>query len=322
MTIYLLLSIIPLCISTVLAILTSGGNILEILDWISFAGVVILFVTAIFISGYGKDFCRIFSSRKKFESLDLQKLQKTDSALEFASKILFYTAILIPVLILIYTLRNYNNDSEIYSHLGPNCAALLLSILYLSLLEMIIYTLKSKARKSVILYMAEEKKSESVEKKDNHQSIIKMLLGIVIFIAICILYGYVSGVYEWGKHSLFSTILNIPVILIMIIYVVPLIAISGNFNFFLASIKTTFSGRKINISQKNLYLNIVQTTMRLNWYAAFSSAVCGWIGMLSNLEDTSLLAPNLSVSLIPFFYATCLNLFLLLIEIKVHKASE
>jgi len=83
-----------------------------------------------------------------------------------------------------------------------------------------------------------------------------------------------------------------------------------------------FSGQKITVSQKNLYLNAVKTTVTLNWYGAFSGAACGWIGMLSNLEDASALPANLAVSLIPFFYATCLNLFLLLVEIRITKAVE
>jgi len=322
MIINLLLSFIPICISTVLATLTGGGILSEILDYISFIGVFLLFSVAIFISGYGKTFCRIFSTRKKFKALNLQELQKTDLALGFGSKILFCTAILIPILVLIYTLMNYYNTPETLQHIGPNCAVLLLSILYLSLLEMIIITLKAKVRKSVILYMADEmEKPVGIEKKTS-KSTIKMILGVILFIAVSVLYSWISGVYAWGKHSIFDTVFDIPFITIMIIYVLPLIAISENFGTLFGSIKIVFTGRKITINQKNLYLNAVKTTMNLNWYGAFSAAACGWIGMLCNLEDASSLPANLAVSLIPFLYATCLNLFLLLVEIRITKAAE
>lgn len=321
MIIIFLLSLIPICISTILATLTGGGTLFGILDYISFIGVLLLFSVAIFISGYGKTFCRIFSTKKKFQSFDLQELQKTDLALEFAGKILFYTAILIPILVLIYTLENYYNTPETLMHIGPNCAVLILSLLYLSLFEMIIITLKAKVRKTVILYMADERESEVVNEK-NAVNIIKMLLGILLFLIVCFLFGWISGIYAWGEHSLLDSILDIPFILIIAIYVLPLIALSENFTKLFGSIKLVFTGRKITVSQKNLYLNAVKTTMSLNWYAAFSGAICGWIGMLYNLEDISYLTANLAVSIIPFFYAGCLNLFLLLVEIRVTKAAE
>ncbi len=322
MIIIFLLSLIPICISTILATLTGGGTLFGILDYISFIGVLLLFSVAIFISGYGKTFCRIFSTKKKFQSLDLLELQKTDLALDFASKILFYTAILIPILVLIYTLANYYNTPETLMHIGPNCAVLILSLLYLSLFEMIIITLKAKVRKTVILYMAEENEAVSDNEKTSSRNIIKMLFGILLFLLVCFLFGWISGIYAWGEHSLFDSIFDIPFILIMAIYVLPLIALSENFTKLFGSIKLVFTGRKITVSQKNLYLNAVKTTMALNWYAAFSGAICGWIGMLNNLEDASALPANLAVSIIPFFYAGCLNLFLLLVEIRVTKAAE
>lgn len=88
------------------------------------------------------------------------------------------------------------------------------------------------------------------------------------------------------------------------------------------SIKIIFTGIKIGISEKALCLNAIKTTMALNWYVAFSAAACGWIGMLRNLEDASAVAPNLSVSLIPFLYACCFNLFLLFVEIRITKTAE
>ncbi len=324
MIINLLLTLIPICISTVLAALAGGGTLYGILDYISLTGVLLLFSVAIFISGYGKTFCRIFSTRKKFQALDLQELQKTDVALDFGSKILFYTAILIPILVLIYTLANYYNTPETLQHIGPNCAVLLLSILYLSLLEMIIIALKAKVRKAVILYMADETEktaSISVEKKSS-KSAIKVIFGVFLFLVVCVLYSWISGVYAWGKYSLFDSIFDIPFILIMVIYVLPLVAISENFGMLCSSITIVFTGQRITINQKNVYLNAVKSTMNLNWYGSFSGAACGWVGILTYLEDASSLPANLAVSLIPFLYATCLNLFLLLVEIRITKAAE
>lgn len=320
MIINFLLSLISICAATVLSIKTSGGTITGLFNLISFTGVLLLFVVALFISGYGKTFCRIFSTRKNYQSMELQELKNTDLALKYASKILFYTAILVPVLVLIYTLRNYYKDAETYSHLGPNCAVLLSNILYLSLFEMIIYTLKAKVHKSVIQYMAENE--EKTAEKFNGKTLVKMIARIAFFILIAVLYSYISGIYAWGKYTPISSFIDIPLIIIMIVYVLPLVMISGNIGTLFRSIKIIFTGIKIGVSDKALYLNAIKTTMALNWYGAFSAAACGWIGMLRNLEDASALAPNLSVSLIPFLYACCFNLFLLFAEIRITKAAE
>lgn len=322
MIITFLLTLIPIIAATVIAILTGGGTIQGLLDSISFTGVVVLFVVAIIGSGYGKPFFRIFSSKKKFQSLNLQELKKTDQALEFAGKILFYTAVLIPVLVLIYTLRNFYKDAGTYRHLCPNMAVLLLSILYMDLIEMILCTLKAKTHKEVIMYMADEKMLDRNKGAFSGKTLGTVLVAILSFIVVCVLYGYVSGVYVWGQSSLFSSVFDVPFILIMAVYVFPLLAISGNLSVLSGSIKVLFSGSGIAVSQKHLYLNAVKLTVSLNWYAAFSGAACGWIGMLCNLEDISSLPANLSVSLVPFFYAACLNLFLLLVECRVTASSE
>lgn len=323
MIINLLLSFITVCFSASITTITSGGTIWGIIDLWALLGVVISFIVIISISGYGKTFCRIFSSKKSFQSLNLLELQKTDAALELGKKILFYTATLIPVLVLIYTLRNYYNTPEIYAHLGPNIAVLFISILFLSLFEMIIYTLKAKVKKTIIQYMAEPSDAKKSEKSKNDSlSFAKIIIGILFFVIVSIFYGYISGLYAWGKHSLMSAIIDLRFLIILIVKVLLLIAISGNCKILFESMKLIFSSKKINVSQKNLYLNAVKTTMMLNWYAAFSSAVCCWVAILCNLEDPSALAASFSVSFIPFFYATCFNLFLLLVEIRVSKACE
>lgn len=87
MIINFLLSLIPICVATVLSIKTSGGTITGLFNLISFTGVILLFVVALFISGYGKTFCRIFSTRKNYQSMELQELKNTDLALKYGNPI-------------------------------------------------------------------------------------------------------------------------------------------------------------------------------------------------------------------------------------------
>ena len=318
-------SFILILLITFLALGVSGGSLLYILDLPSFAGVLLIFAISIILSGYGKVFCSIFSSHKKFAAFDFQQLKKADEALDFSIKLLFYSAILIPVLILIYTLSNASKSEYFFSHLGLNCAVLLLSLLYLSLLEMILITAKAKIRKSSVLFMAEdfqqnESKQDSKQKADV-KSVFKNITGFVLLAAVFTAYGIFSGVYSWGSGNVIFAIIDLPSIMIQIFFVLPLIAISGNFSILFKGLKSAFCGIKIDLKSKNLFQNALKSAMSLNWCSCFATVICSAVCILGDLSDFSKLSANLAVGFIPFFYVACVNLVLLFAEIKVCKAA-
>ena len=318
-------SFILILLITFLAVGVSGGSLLYILDLPSFAGVLLIFAISIILSGYGKVFCSIFSSHKKFAAFDFQQLKKADEALDFSIKLLFYSAILIPVLILIYTLSNASKSEYFFSHLGLNCAVLLLSLLYLSLLEMILITAKAKIRKSSVLFMAEDfqqndSKQESKQKADV-KSVFKNITGFVLLAAVFTAYGLFSGVYSWGSGNVIFAIIDLPSIMIQIFFVLPLIAISGNFSILFKGLKSAFCGIKIDLKSKNLFQNALKSAMSLNWCSCFATVICSAVCILGDLSDFSKLSANLAVGFIPFFYVACINLVLLFAEIKVCKAA-
>ena len=321
----LVFSFILILLITFLAVGVSGGSLLYILDLPSFAGVLLIFAISIILSGYGKVFCSIFSSHKKFAAFDFQQLKQADEALDFSIKLLFYSAILIPVLILIYTLSNASKSEYFFSHLGLNCAVLLLSLLYLSLLEMILITAKAKIRKSSVLFMAEDfqqndSKQESKQKADV-KSVFKNITGFVLLAAVFTAYGIFSGVYSWGSGNVIFAIIDLPSIMIQIFFVLPLIAISGNFSILFKGLKSAFCGIKIDLKSKNLFQNALKSAMSLNWCSCFATVICSAVCILGDLSDFSKLSANLAVGFIPFFYVACVNLVLLFAEIKVCKAA-
>ncbi len=318
-------SFILILLITFLAVGVSGGSLLYILDLPSFAGVLLIFAISIILSGYGKVFCSIFSSHKKFAAFDFQQLKKADEALDFSIKLLFYSAILVPVLILIYTLSNASKSEYFFSHLGLNCAVLLLSLLYLSLLEMILITAKAKIRKSSVLFMAEDfqqndSKQDSKQKADV-KSVFKNITGFVLLAAVFTAYGFFSGVYSWGSGNVIFAIIDLPSIMIQIFFVLPLIAISGNFSILFKGLKSAFCGIKIDLKSKNLFQNALKSAMSLNWCSCFATVICSAVCILGDLSDFSKLSANLAVGFIPFFYVACVNLVLLFAEIKVCKAA-
>ena len=321
----LVFSFILILLITFLAVGVSGGSLLYILDLPSFVGVLLIFAISIILSGYGKVFCSIFSSHKKFAAFDFQQLKQADEALDFSIKLLFYSAILIPVLILIYTLSNASKSEYFFSHLGLNCAVLLLSLLYLSLLEMILITAKAKIRKSSVLFMAEDfqqndSKQESKQKADV-KSVFKNITGFVLLAVVFTAYGIFSGVYSWGSGNVIFAIIDLPSIMIQIFFVLPLIAISGNFSILFKGLKSAFCGIKIDLKSKNLFQNALKSAMSLNWCSCFATVICSAVCILGDLSDFSKLSANLAVGFIPFFYVACVNLVLLFAEIKVCKAA-
>lgn len=317
----LVFSFILILLITFLAVGVSGGSLLYILDLPSFAGVLLIFAISIILSGYGKVFCSIFSSHKKFAAFDFQQLKKADEALDFSIKLLFYSAILIPVLILIYTLSNASKSEYFFSHLGLNCAVLLLSLLYLSLLEMILITAKAKIRKSSVLFMAEDFQQNDSKQKADVKSVFKNITGFVLLAAVFTAYGIFSGVYSWGSGNVIFAIIDLPSIMIQIFFVLPLIAISGNFSILFKGLKSAFCGIKIDLKSKNLFQNALKSAMSLNWCSCFATVICSAVCILGDLSDFSKLSANLAVGFIPFFYVACVNLVLLFAEIKVCKAA-
>lgn len=322
MIITFILSLIPIGCAGLLAGLYSGGRVVDLFDLPDFLGVTLVFIACIFISGYGKAFIKIFYNKKKFRALNLEQLQKTEQALNLAAKILMYSALFIPFLCFINVLYNTPFESIEMHSLGPNSAVQFTSVVYLCLFEMMIYTCKAKVRKSIILYMAEVDESALPGTRMTGKKIVKLVIGVILLLVI-------AGVYLWeniphyiNQRDAIRAIIDLPSFLIIVIFTIPLIAISGNLKNLWGAVKTVFSNTKINIAQKNLYLNAVKTTEILNWFGAISSTVIGWIGMMYNLEEESMLYPNLAVSLICIFYAVLFNLLLMVVETRVNSAAE
>ena len=89
-------------------------------------------------------------------------------------------------------------------------------------------------------------------KKENSKSIFKNIVGFVLLLSVFIVYGLFSGVYSWGSNNPIITIIDVPSILLLFLYVLPLLAISGNFTILFKGLKTAFSGAKTDLKSKYL----------------------------------------------------------------------
>ena len=324
MIIDFILAFIPVLLSSALATAVSGGSFGGVLDIFDLLTVILTFVILLFLTGYGKAFLRIFYSKKKFQTLDLKKLQETDYSLELSSKILLYGVAFFPTMYFIYILLTVWDQEGLNSSLGPNSAVLFLSVAYLCIIEMFIYMFKAKTKKAIILYMAEEEKNEDREKM-KVSSFIKVIAGLLLIFGIMVFQILIMKDFDWNTwstRSIIASVIDVPSLLSGIIYVLPLITISGNVKELLCGCKTLFTNKKISVTKKNLYLNAVKTTMTLNWFAGIVTTIIGWIGMFLNLEDPTYLFPNLAISLVPIFYSILFNLLLTIVEARINKVAE
>jgi hypothetical protein len=325
MIIEFILAFIPILLSSALATAVSGGSFWGVLDIYDFLAVLLFFAILIILTGYGKGFSRVFFSKKKFENLNLKELRETDNSLKISSKILLYSATLFPIMYFIYILYTvWDQEGSIHS-LGPNSAVLFLSVVYLCLFEMFIYMFKAKTRKAIILYMAEDEEKSEPAEKITISSVIKIIIGILFILGIIVFQILLMKAFSWNNwssRSVLAPVIDFPSLLTGLIYVIPLVVISGNFKELLGGCKTMFTNKKIGVTKKNLYLNAVKTTMALNWFAGIATTIIGWIGMFYNLEDYEELYVNLALSLIPIFYTILFNLLLTIVEARINKVAE
>jgi len=135
MIIEFILAFIPILLSSAMATAVSGGSFGGVLDIYDFLAVLLTFVILIFLTGYGKAFFRVFSSKRKFQTLELKELQETEYSLELSSKILLYGEAFFPIMYFIYILYTVWDQEYSVHSLGPNSAVLFLSVVYLCLFE-------------------------------------------------------------------------------------------------------------------------------------------------------------------------------------------
>lgn len=316
MIIEFLLSILVLCITATMCSLTSGGLIWELVDYALLPGILLILALMIFLSGYGKDFIMIFQTSNKNKGL--AELKKTEASLDYAFKALCFICSFFMLISGMYFYLNFDETNT----LGINLATLLLSFFYLSFFGMIFITLKAKLRTNIIKYMAEENTYANAEivvsGKKIAQNIVKIFVSLAFLIGLYLLIIHFSMANLTDSEPLsFYYLRDIPGIIYIFIPTLLLLIISGNFKSFFGALNFVIKNRKLSVTQKSISLNAISTLRMLLILEGIMATLGGFIGMLFNLEDRSMLGINFSVACVPMIYALLLNLILLPVESKV-----
>lgn len=316
MIIEFLLSILVLCITATMCSLTSGGLIWELVDYALLPGILLILALMIFLSGYGNAFIMIFQTSNKNKGL--AELKKTEASLDYAFKALCFICSFFMLISGMYFYLNFDETNT----LGINLATLLLSFFYLSFFGMIFITLKAKLRTNIIKYMAEENTYANAEivvsGKKIAQNIVKIFVYLAFLIGLYLVIIHFSMANLTDSESLsFYYLRDLPGIIYIFIPTLLLLIISGNFKSFFGALNFVIKNQKLSVTQKSISLNAISTLRMLLILEGIMTTLGGFIGMLFNLEDRSMLGINFSVACVPMIYALLLNLILLPVESKV-----
>ena len=322
MIIEFLLSLLVLCLTSSLCILTSGGIIRELLEPVLLPAILGILAVMIFLSEYGKSFIKIFCPPKKIKNTELSELKKIDGALGFAFRALVFICCFIMLISAIYFYLNFDETQT----LGFNLAVLIVSIIYLAFFGMIIFTLKGKNKTRIIRFMADEadlEKPNPVSLKQKVYCVCKILISLVLIVGLYYLIIYTCTVNHSGEEPLsFYYLRDVPSLIYIFIPPFLLLAISGNFRNFFKALKYAATNTKLTVSQKAVSVNAVQLLGIIMLLEGIMTALTGYLGMLYNLEDRSMLGISYSIACVPLIYALLINLILLPIESKISLLGE
>ena len=307
-----------------LCMILSGGTINGLINGYELPGIIVILAGLIFLSGCGKDFCRIFRGSSSLQKLDLAELRKTEKSLDFANKIVFYICLFF---ILIGGIFFYLNI-DFRTSLGPNLATILGSLLYMSFLISIFITLKAKLRTKIIYVMAEEVPEAGTNKTTRlAKAIIKTIIQIVIALAVIIAMTIAVLIFHVSNEQEAVTInplmfIALPSFLYIFLVAFILLALSGNLKNFFKAFGAVFKKAKISVSQKNLYENAIASLRQIMIMTGIRGSIIGFTGILFNLTNRAALGINMFVAMIPALYAIIICAVLMVFEARVEGLIE
>ena len=110
---------------------------------------------------------------------------------------------------------------------------------------------------------------------------------------------------------------DLPGIIYIFVPTFLMLLVSGNFKSFFRAISYLIKNQKLSVTQKAVSLNAISTFRIIIFLEGIMTTVCGFIGILFNLEDRSMLGINFTIACVPMIYGLLVNLILLPVESKI-----
>lgn len=140
-----------------------------LLDFPSLVIILVFTVPTLVRGGVWKDFKRAFLLLKKGYTCHLSELRRTQDVLEMLQKQVVYAGILAMLLTFITIMRQLSDLSA----LGPNLAVAILTVLYATIIEMLLLPLHLEVKRRIIDYMELDGDTEEESRESEEMSVAK-----------------------------------------------------------------------------------------------------------------------------------------------------
>ena len=144
------------------------------------------------------------------------------------------------------------------------------------------------------------------------------ILGILFTVAITFMLVWMMIAVNGGS---IVAVLDLPTIAGIFICV-PLLWASGYGKDFLNAIKITFCDTEFEERELLHSEKSCSFLLKVLWIEAFLFTLVDFLGVFNNLDDESSFGSGVALSLLPFFYALILSLFILLIKCRVERSCK
>lgn len=140
-----------------------------LLDLPSLVIILAFTVPALVRGGVWKDFKRAFLLMKKGYTCHLSELRRTQDVLEMLQKQVGYAGIMAMLLTFITIMRQLSDPAS----LGPNLAVAILTVLYATIIEMLLLPLHLEVKRQIINYMELDEDLEEESGESEEMSVMK-----------------------------------------------------------------------------------------------------------------------------------------------------
>lgn len=153
----MIMEIISILLGILLLLGFSQGEVLGnlyhtvsvLFDLQSLVIMLVFIVPSLVRGGVWKDFKRAFLLLKKGYTCHLSELRRTQDVLEMLQKQVVYAGIMVMLLTFINIMRQLSDPAS----LGPNLAVAILTVLYATIVEMLLLPLHLEVKRQIINYM-------------------------------------------------------------------------------------------------------------------------------------------------------------------------
>ena len=239
--------------------LVSGCSIIFLFDIAEFLGIILILTLFVFLSGYGKSFCRVFSSPKKMQTFSLAELRESKLALDFTLRASVYVCLFFLIVGGMYFYLNFGFRQT----MGPNLALVLLSLYYMFFLVTILIALKAKLKTQIILSMNEDSEPVQTQPLSTSRvvlSVVKVFCVLVLVLLLTFLVVFWCSANEQTEFKLtLAWLLDAPSFLVIAIESLLLLFVTGNFMVFWKTVKAAFKNSSLTVSEKNVSVTAVRS---------------------------------------------------------------